>query len=114
MPALSRSWITVAFSPSTRRRTSSAASVRTRSSCSRASGDLDSLAKLLEKEIEGIARTRKSDAGLELHVRSGSHVVGRVVAAAEAGGFDVADLSVTEPSLETVFINLTGRELRDT
>ncbi len=80
----------------------------------RASGDLDSLAKLLEKEIEGIARTRKSDAGLELHVRSGSHVVGRVVAAAEAGGFDVADLSVTEPSLETVFINLTGRELRDT
>jgi ABC-2 type transport system ATP-binding protein len=80
----------------------------------RAAGDLDSLAKLLEKEIEGIARTRKSDAGLELHVRSGSHVIGRVVAAAEAGGFDVADLSVTEPSLETVFINLTGRELRDT
>ncbi len=80
----------------------------------RASGDLDSLAKLLEKEIEGLARTRKSDAGLDLHVRSGSHVIGRVVAAAEAGGFDVADLSVTEPSLETVFINLTGRELRDT
>jgi ABC-2 type transport system ATP-binding protein len=37
----------------------------------------------------------------------------RVVAAAEGGGFEVADLSVAEPSLETVFINLTGRDLRD-
>ena len=37
----------------------------------------------------------------------------RVVTAAEGGGFEVADLSVSEPSLETVFINLTGKELRD-
>ena len=29
------------------------------------------------------------------------------------GGFTVVDLSVAEPSLETVFINLTGKELRD-
>ncbi len=28
-------------------------------------------------------------------------------------GFEVVDLSVAEPSLETVFINLTGKELRD-
>ena len=27
--------------------------------------------------------------------------------------FELADLSVAEPSLETVFINLTGKELRD-
>ena len=26
---------------------------------------------------------------------------------------DLVDLSVAEPSLETVFINLTGKELRD-
>ncbi len=80
----------------------------------KASGDQDALAKLLQGEIEGVARTRQSDVGLELHVQDGSRVVGRVVAAAEGGGYDVADLSVTEPSLETVFINLTGRELRDT
>ena len=36
-----------------------------------------------------------------------------VVTAAEGAGFEVADLSVAEPSLETVFINLTGKELRD-
>ena len=37
----------------------------------------------------------------------------RVVSAAEAGGFDVVDLSVAEPTLETVFIDLTGKDLRD-
>ena len=30
-----------------------------------------------------------------------------------AAGFDLLDVSVAEPSLETVFINLTGRELRE-
>ena len=33
--------------------------------------------------------------------------------AAERHGFDVTDLSVTEPTLETVFINLTGKDLRE-
>ena len=28
-------------------------------------------------------------------------------------GFDVSDVSVAEPTLETVFIQLTGKELRD-
>ena len=32
--------------------------------------------------------------------------------AAERGGFDIFDLSIAEPTLETVFINLTGKELR--
>ncbi len=33
--------------------------------------------------------------------------------AAERHGFDVSDLSITEPTLETVFINLTGKDLRE-
>ena len=36
-----------------------------------------------------------------------------VVNAAEDAGFDLTDLRVAEPTLETVFINLTGKELRD-
>ena len=44
----------------------------------------------------------------------GSHaIVPRVVAEAEAAGFRVTDLSVTEPTLETVFITLTGKDLRE-
>ena len=54
-----------------------------------------------------------TDGGLELHVRGADRLLARVVSAAERGGFEVADLSVAEPSLETVFINLTGRDLRD-
>ena len=63
-----------------------------------------------------------------LHEVTGTHVVGEIVqvtakkstgllprfiAAAEAGGFPVHDVSVEEPTLETVFINLTGKELRE-
>ena len=34
-------------------------------------------------------------------------------AVAEGRGFTVSDLSVSEPTLETVFIDLTGRDLRE-
>ena len=37
----------------------------------------------------------------------------QVVMSAERGGVDIVDLAIAEPSLETVFINLTGKELRD-
>jgi ABC-2 type transport system ATP-binding protein len=33
--------------------------------------------------------------------------------AAERGGFGVRDVSVSEPTLENVFIHLTGKDLRD-
>jgi len=36
-----------------------------------------------------------------------------VVNSAEHGGFDIVDLSISQTSLETVFINLTGKELRE-
>jgi ABC-2 type transport system ATP-binding protein len=79
----------------------------------RATGDVDRLAELLAREVEGVTRTRRLDGGVELHVQGSDRLVPRVAAAAEHGGFDLVDLSVSEPSLETVFINLTGKELRD-
>ena len=60
-----------------------------------------------------MTRTRSIDGGVELHIRGSERLVPRVVAAAEAAGFSLADLSVAEPTLETVFIGLTGKELRD-
>jgi ABC-2 type transport system ATP-binding protein len=79
----------------------------------KASGDQDRLAAALQREVAEITRVRPTDDGLELHVRGRTRLLPRLVAAAESDGFEVADLSVAEPSLETVFINLTGRELRD-
>ena len=48
-----------------------------------------------------------------LGVRGAGAVLPRVVQIAERHGFDVSDLSVSETTLETVFINLTGKELRE-
>jgi ABC-2 type transport system ATP-binding protein len=79
----------------------------------KSTGDQDLLAAALEKNVEGVTKSRTTDAGLELHVRGADRLLARVITAAEAGGFDIADISVTEPTLETVFINLTGKELRD-
>jgi ABC-2 type transport system ATP-binding protein len=76
-------------------------------------GDTARLAELLTREIEGVTRTRPVEGGLELHVKGSDRLVPRIVVAAEGGGFDLVDLSVAQPSLETVFINLTGKELRD-
>jgi ABC-2 type transport system ATP-binding protein len=80
----------------------------------RAGGDLEALAALLAGEVEGATRTRLADGVLQLDV-SGGHqrLVPEIVLVAERGGFDIFDLSVAEPTLETVFITLTGRELRD-
>jgi ABC-2 type transport system ATP-binding protein len=78
----------------------------------KASGDPDALAARLSEEL-GATRARVIDGGVELHVKGVERLVPKVVDAAESGGFDVVDLSVSEPSLETVFINLTGKELRD-
>ncbi len=79
----------------------------------KAAGDQQRLAAVLQREVAEVSRVRPTDDGLELHVRGRSRLLPRLVAAAETDGFEVADLSVSEPSLETVFINLTGRELRD-
>jgi ABC-2 type transport system ATP-binding protein len=79
----------------------------------KAGGDPDQLAALLTREVAGVTRSRRTDSGVQLHVQGSDRLVPRIVLAAERGGFDVIDLSIAEPSLETVFINLTGKELRD-
>ena len=78
-----------------------------------AGGDQEALGRLLTERIPGVTHTRPIEGGVELHVTGQERLLPQVVSAAEAGGFPVIDLSVTEPTLETVFINLTGKELRD-
>jgi ABC-2 type transport system ATP-binding protein len=79
----------------------------------RTTGDPHLLAGVLVKDIEGVTRTREVDSGLEIGVKGSDRIVPRIVNSAERAGFDVVELSVAEPSLETVFIGLTGKELRD-
>jgi ABC-2 type transport system ATP-binding protein len=46
-------------------------------------------------------------------VQGSDRLVPRVVNAADAANVEILDLAIAEPSLETVFINLTGKELRE-
>jgi ABC-2 type transport system ATP-binding protein len=78
-----------------------------------ADGDLDALAALLEERVDGVTKTRRVDGTIRLHVKGAKGVLPQVVTAADHAGFVVTDLSVASPTLETVFINLTGKDLRD-
>jgi ABC-2 type transport system ATP-binding protein len=77
-------------------------------------GDLDQLAQLLASSIAAVSAASVTDGRIRLAVEGETTgVLPEVVTRAERGGFTVTNLSVREPSLETVFINLTGKELRD-
>ena len=79
----------------------------------KADGDPASLATHLGRDVDGVTRTREIDGGVELHIKGSERIIPRVVSAAERGGFELVDLAVAEPTLETVFIRLTGKELRE-
>ncbi|MFD5781722.1 ATP-binding cassette domain-containing protein [Streptomyces sp. NPDC126933] len=76
-------------------------------------GSPDELAARLRRDIAGVVRTRLVDGGVELQVKDNDRLLPRVVTSAESGGFDLVDLSIAESTLETVFISLTGKELRE-
>jgi ABC-2 type transport system ATP-binding protein len=78
-----------------------------------ATGDLDRLAKVLETEVPGAQQATRVDSTVLVEVREQQGVLPVVFSVAERNGFEVSDLSVAEPTLETVFINLTGKDLRE-
>jgi ABC-2 type transport system ATP-binding protein len=71
------------------------------------------LADLLRRELPGVTGVRLDNGGVAVHLAAADHVAGRVVHLVEDAGMALADLSVSEPTLETVFIELTGKELRE-
>ena len=79
----------------------------------KADSEPEAMAAMLTEKVAGVTRTRTIDGGIELMVQGSERLVPRIVEASEEGGLLLADLSVAEPTLETVFINLTGKDLRD-
>ena len=53
------------------------------------------------------------DGVVQLTARRAEGLLPRAIAHAENGRFAVRDVSIDEPTLETVFINLTGKDLRE-
>ena len=76
-------------------------------------GDLRRLTAVLA-EMDGARSAHVTEGGVLLYLSGPvARALPRIFAAAEANGYAVTDLSVTEPTLEAVFITLTGKELRD-
>ena len=78
-----------------------------------AEGDLEALAALLGTAITGATEARVVSGSVLLGVQGTHGVLPAVVQTAEQHGFAVTDLSVSETTLETVFISLTGKDLRE-
>jgi len=75
---------------------------------------LDRVTDELQATLRGlpaVASVEAADGGLRVMASAGDGVVPAIVEASLASG--LRDMSVTEPTLETVFISLTGRELRE-
>jgi ABC-2 type transport system ATP-binding protein len=78
-----------------------------------ADGDLAELARRLEATVEGVDSVTTLDGSVQLAVRGTDRVLVRVIGAADDAGFAVRDVQIAPPTLETVFIKLTGKDFRD-
>ena len=61
--------------------------------------------------MDGVTGVEDAERGVRVLTRPADGLLGRMLEAAER--FGLKDLRINEPSLETVFIRLTGRDLRE-
>ncbi|MBV9410620.1 MAG: ATP-binding cassette domain-containing protein [Acidimicrobiia bacterium] len=78
----------------------------------RATGDLNKLEKALNRR-RVVTNIVHLDGELRVHVKGAASALPVVLDTVEKSGSRLIDLTVNEPTLETVFISLTGKELRD-
>ena len=64
--------------------------------------------------LPGVTEVRSSDqSSVDVYADRGGPLIGPIVNAAQAAGFELRDVHIAEPSLETLFLHHTGRSLRD-
>ena len=86
----------------------------TPSSRSRPPGIGDDLARRPGREASrACSAADRIEGGVELHVKGAERVLAKIVTVAEGAGSPLLDVSLAEPTLENVFINLTGKDSRD-
>ncbi len=77
-----------------------------------ARGDLEGFVDALEA-IDGVRSASRNGDVIRLAIAGTDGIVAPIVMTADRSSIELVNISVTEPSLETVFIHLTGKELRD-
>jgi ABC-2 type transport system ATP-binding protein len=72
-------------------------------------------AQLLERaeRLDGVRSVERDGQVVRVHAARSEGVLARLVQEAAGLGLTVSDASSLPPSLETVFLNLTGREYRE-
>ena len=66
------------------------------------------------RKLSGVTEVRSAEpAGADLYADRGGQLIGPIVNATQAVGFELRDVHIAEPSLETLFLHHTGRSLRD-
>ncbi|MDP9206761.1 MAG: ABC transporter ATP-binding protein [Gemmatimonadota bacterium] len=73
-------------------------------------GDAMPAAEIAES-INGVSRVEASDGVLRVHSSRGGELLPALIDAAETAGRAVKDIHLLPPSLETLFVSLTGRKL---
>lgn len=65
------------------------------------------------RAIPGVRQADQAEGALAVLTPSSGSILGKLVATLESEGAHVTSVSVTEPNLESVFLHLTGKSLRD-
>jgi ABC-2 type transport system ATP-binding protein len=73
-------------------------------------GDAVPAAEIAET-IDGVSRVEAQDGILRAHSSRGGQILPALIEAAETAGRTVTDIHLLQPSLETLFVSLTGRKL---
>lgn len=73
-------------------------------------GDAMPAAEIAET-INGVSRVEANDGLLRVHSSRGGELLPALIEAAETAGRVVKDIHLLQPSLETLFVSLTGRKL---
>ena len=63
------------------------------------------------RRLPGVSAVQRTPAGYRITTADGSAALSQIIPAVIDAG--IRDVTISEPTLETVFIELTGRELRD-
>ena len=61
--------------------------------------------------LQGVTGVERTATGVRVYAQSADGLLPEIVRTAHP--FGLRDLAITEPTLETVFIRLTGRDLRE-
>ena len=77
-----------------------------------AAGDLASLVTHMEA-LDKVGGGRIVDDTVYVDVGRGGPSLPELITHADRGGFSITDVGITEATLETVFISLTGTDLRE-